>query len=78
MPESMKSILDRYNLRRRPRPGEVLAHNPVARGRTTRNNVNGFRAFYVPKSAHWTVCSCGWRPDKGVHYKARNNKTRTP
>ena len=58
-----------YNLRTRRTPGQVLAHNHVTHGRTSRNNYNGFQAFYVECNENWVVCRCGWRRDQGVHYK---------
>ena len=63
-----------YNLRTRRTPGQVLTHNHVTHGRTSRNNYNGFQAFYVERNENRVVCMRGWRRDQVVHYKpARHN-----
>jgi hypothetical protein len=55
---------------RRPRKGEILAHNRVLHCSDTTYGERGFRWFAVDgRPGHgWKLCPCGWRPDLGVHY----------
>jgi hypothetical protein len=54
--------------RRRPK-GWLLAHNHIRHGKNTRNDVNGFRYFWIAsREGSWKLCRCGWRPDLGPHY----------
>jgi hypothetical protein len=47
--------------RRRPRNGELLAHNRVVHTRNMQHGVNGFRWFVVNgQPGHgWKKCPCG-------------------
>jgi hypothetical protein len=56
--------------RRRPRRGEVLAHNHVMHTRDMLHGANGFRWFSMILGPGWAKCPCGWRPDLGEHYAA--------
>jgi hypothetical protein len=60
---------------RRPRKGEILAHNRVVHGSASPHGENGFRWFVVDgRPGHgWKLCPCGWRPDLGVHYAEAEN-----
>jgi hypothetical protein len=54
--------------RRRPRRGEILCHNQVMHNRWMCHGHNGFRWFAARPGPDWKVCSCGWRPELGVHH----------
>jgi hypothetical protein len=71
MPKTEKEIEIVYWGGRRPR-GWVFAHNRVSHSVSTPQGARGFRAFYVPPSSDWVKCTCGWRPDLGVHYRHKN------
>jgi hypothetical protein len=54
--------------RRRPRAGEVLAHNHVLHTRWMPHGEKRFRWFSIIPGPGWKKCPCGWRPDLGEHY----------
>jgi hypothetical protein len=48
-------------------PGKVLVHNHVTPAQ--RSGTRGFRAWEDGPSSSYVVCSCGWRPELGTHYR---------
>jgi hypothetical protein len=57
-----------------PKPGRVLVHNSLRKGRITprlQQHARGFRYWEEPASATVEPCPCGWRPEWGEHYRVR-------
>jgi hypothetical protein len=53
----------------------LLAHNQVAHTAKTTNGVRGFRYFWIPPEWDWVECQCGWRPERGPHYRRPDGDT---
>jgi hypothetical protein len=49
----------------------VLVHNHIRHTPKTRIGVNGFRAWFAPRSRRLVQCDCGWAAEFGEHYRVR-------
>ena len=58
---------------RRPRKGEILAHNHIAHTVDMTLGVKGFRWFSVLPGPEWVECQCGWMPEFGVHHAHKDD-----
>jgi hypothetical protein len=52
-------------------PGKIVAHNVDFGGNVNRTHGDdGFRVWFDDPSDKYGVCTCGWRPDLGTHYRS--------
>jgi hypothetical protein len=66
-----RSILndDTWARRTPPKPPRILVHNfPAPETANRLHGEGGFRIWTQLPDEEMTPCSCGWRPDLGLHY----------
>jgi hypothetical protein len=61
-----------YSVPRGPVPApDVVVHNILPTTPHARLGPNGFHAWLDVPSDRIQVCTCGWAPQLGVHYRVR-------
>jgi hypothetical protein len=56
--------------------GTIAIHNIVNHHVGQRSGENGFRVWFDEPHENYVECSCGWRPDLGIHYQVRTHYKR--
>jgi hypothetical protein len=51
--------------------GSIAVHNRVAHHAGQKSGEDGFRVWFDDPHDNHVECSCGWRPDLGIHYQVR-------
>jgi hypothetical protein len=51
--------------------GKIAIHNNAEHHAGQKSDENGFRVWFDDPHDDYVECSCGWRPDLGLHYHVR-------